>query len=280
MCGERERLRVRGAARGRYRSVELRLRPGGDTDPQPSSRGAAGARQPFEHLPQPDPGGRLSLPPPLGSKDEPEVYYPTGTRNFLRLPARDDLQGVALAVLARRLGLKGVYLLHDPFWGGTPGAAISQSGVPAGGHGRGIGGLRSEGQELRRARGQGRALRGRGRPHRGRRFLRQRQAGQGPAGAPGPEGHHHGGRRVRADPRPAPTRRPGRSRGVRGHVGPAARRRRPDAGRKSASHAISARRRTESSPCTRHRRRRLSCRRSLAPTGPAPPFSASCGRSR
>jgi ABC-type branched-subunit amino acid transport system substrate-binding protein/predicted Ser/Thr protein kinase len=63
-------------------------------------------------------GGRLSLPPPLGSKDEPEVYYPTGTRNFLRLPARDDLQGVALAVLARRLGLKRVYLFHDPYWGG------------------------------------------------------------------------------------------------------------------------------------------------------------------
>ncbi len=31
-------------------------------------------------------GGRLSLPPPLGGKDEPEVYYPTGTRNFLRAP--------------------------------------------------------------------------------------------------------------------------------------------------------------------------------------------------
>jgi ABC-type branched-subunit amino acid transport system substrate-binding protein/DNA-binding beta-propeller fold protein YncE/predicted Ser/Thr protein kinase len=62
-------------------------------------------------------GGRLSLPPPFGSKDEPEVYYPTGTRNFLRLPARDDLQGVALAVLARRLRLKGVYLLHNVFGG-------------------------------------------------------------------------------------------------------------------------------------------------------------------
>jgi ABC-type branched-subunit amino acid transport system substrate-binding protein/DNA-binding beta-propeller fold protein YncE len=64
-------------------------------------------------------GGRLALPPPFGSKDEPEVYYPTGTRNFLRLPARDDLQGAALAVLARRLGLKRVYLLHDPFFAGN-----------------------------------------------------------------------------------------------------------------------------------------------------------------
>jgi ABC-type branched-subunit amino acid transport system substrate-binding protein/DNA-binding beta-propeller fold protein YncE len=64
-------------------------------------------------------GGRLALPPPFGSKDEPEVYYPTGTRNFFRLPARDDLQGVALAVLAPRLGLESVYLLQDPFFGGT-----------------------------------------------------------------------------------------------------------------------------------------------------------------
>jgi ABC-type branched-subunit amino acid transport system substrate-binding protein/DNA-binding beta-propeller fold protein YncE/predicted Ser/Thr protein kinase len=64
-------------------------------------------------------GGRLSLPPPFGSEDEPEVYYPTGTRNFLRLPAREDLQGVALAVLARRLELKGIYLLHDPLVGGN-----------------------------------------------------------------------------------------------------------------------------------------------------------------
>ena len=61
-------------------------------------------------------GGRLSMAP-QGSKDEPGVYYPTGTRNFVRLAARDDLQGVALAMRARRLGLKGVYLLYDPFFG-------------------------------------------------------------------------------------------------------------------------------------------------------------------
>jgi branched-chain amino acid transport system substrate-binding protein len=59
-------------------------------------------------------GGRLALPAPLGVRREPDVYYPTGTRNFLRVIARDDLQGVALAVLAKRLRLDGVYLLHDP----------------------------------------------------------------------------------------------------------------------------------------------------------------------
>jgi ABC-type branched-subunit amino acid transport system substrate-binding protein/DNA-binding beta-propeller fold protein YncE len=64
-------------------------------------------------------GGRLALPPPLGTRGEPHVYYPTGTRNFLRVIARDDLQGVALAVLAKRLGLDGVYLFHDPGVGGN-----------------------------------------------------------------------------------------------------------------------------------------------------------------
>jgi branched-chain amino acid transport system substrate-binding protein len=64
-------------------------------------------------------GGRLTLPPRLGRKGEPGVYYPTGTRNFLRLPAREDLHGVALAVLAARLGVASVYLLHDPFDGGN-----------------------------------------------------------------------------------------------------------------------------------------------------------------
>ncbi len=40
------------------------------------------------------------------------MYYPTGARNFLRVIARDDRQGVAMAMLAKRLRLEGVYLLH------------------------------------------------------------------------------------------------------------------------------------------------------------------------
>jgi ABC-type branched-subunit amino acid transport system substrate-binding protein/DNA-binding beta-propeller fold protein YncE len=58
-------------------------------------------------------GGRLRQPGGLGSKDEPRVYYPTGVRNFARLMAREDLQGVANAMLADELGLKRVYVLHD-----------------------------------------------------------------------------------------------------------------------------------------------------------------------
>jgi ABC-type branched-subunit amino acid transport system substrate-binding protein/DNA-binding beta-propeller fold protein YncE len=59
-------------------------------------------------------------PAPSGYRGEPEVYYPTGVRNFFRLPAGDDLGGVAHAVLAKRLRLKNVYMLADDpsFWGG------------------------------------------------------------------------------------------------------------------------------------------------------------------
>jgi ABC-type branched-subunit amino acid transport system substrate-binding protein/DNA-binding beta-propeller fold protein YncE/predicted Ser/Thr protein kinase len=63
-------------------------------------------------------GGVLAFPAPVGLRGEPDVFYPTGERNFLRVAPRDDLQGVAHAVLAKQLGLKGVYLLDDgnPQW--------------------------------------------------------------------------------------------------------------------------------------------------------------------
>jgi ABC-type branched-subunit amino acid transport system substrate-binding protein/streptogramin lyase len=50
--------------------------------------------------------------PDVGLRGEPDVYYPTGTRNFFRLTARDDRYQVALAVLAQDLGLDRVYLLR------------------------------------------------------------------------------------------------------------------------------------------------------------------------
>jgi ABC-type branched-subunit amino acid transport system substrate-binding protein/streptogramin lyase len=58
-------------------------------------------------------GGPLALPPPFGYRGEPDVYYPTGERNFFRVAARGDLAGVALAELASSLGLRSVYLLDD-----------------------------------------------------------------------------------------------------------------------------------------------------------------------
>jgi branched-chain amino acid transport system substrate-binding protein len=78
------------------------------------------------------PGGPLAMISPVNTspgltrpssdskRGEPEVYYPTGVRNYVRLLPGDDLQGAALAVLAKRLALERVYLLHDrsSFWKG------------------------------------------------------------------------------------------------------------------------------------------------------------------
>jgi len=44
---------------------------------------------------------------------EPDKYYPTGTRNYIRLVAADDFQGAADAVLTQQLALKNVYILND-----------------------------------------------------------------------------------------------------------------------------------------------------------------------
>ncbi|MET0809592.1 MAG: ABC transporter substrate-binding protein, partial [Thermoleophilaceae bacterium] len=44
---------------------------------------------------------------------EPGVYYPTGVRNFARVVPREDLQGVAQAMLAKELGLRRVFLVHE-----------------------------------------------------------------------------------------------------------------------------------------------------------------------
>jgi len=43
------------------------------------------------------------------AEDEPDVYYPTGVRNYVRVIAPDDYQITAAAVLARDLGLQRVY---------------------------------------------------------------------------------------------------------------------------------------------------------------------------
>jgi ABC-type branched-subunit amino acid transport system substrate-binding protein/DNA-binding beta-propeller fold protein YncE len=58
------------------------------------------------------------LPPPDGYRNEPDVYYPTGQRNFVRLMPGDDLLAVGQAVLAKQLRLGGVYVVDDgsDFW--------------------------------------------------------------------------------------------------------------------------------------------------------------------
>jgi branched-chain amino acid transport system substrate-binding protein len=44
---------------------------------------------------------------------EPDKYYPTGKRNYIRIVAADDFQGAADAQLAQQLGLKNIYILND-----------------------------------------------------------------------------------------------------------------------------------------------------------------------
>jgi hypothetical protein len=53
-------------------------------------------------------GGPLAL-----GRAEPQVFYPTGVRNFVRVTPREDLQAVAHAMLAEQLGLKRIYVLHE-----------------------------------------------------------------------------------------------------------------------------------------------------------------------
>ena len=44
---------------------------------------------------------------------EPNKYYPTGTRNYARVVATDDIQGPADALWTQSLGIKKVFVLND-----------------------------------------------------------------------------------------------------------------------------------------------------------------------
>ncbi len=50
---------------------------------------------------------------PGAAAGEPDKYYPSGTRNFARVVAADDVQGAADALLAKQLGVARLYVLHD-----------------------------------------------------------------------------------------------------------------------------------------------------------------------
>ena len=47
------------------------------------------------------------------AQGEPQSYYPAGSRNFVRLVAPDDFQGIAAALLVKKLGLRNVFVLDD-----------------------------------------------------------------------------------------------------------------------------------------------------------------------
>jgi branched-chain amino acid transport system substrate-binding protein len=51
--------------------------------------------------------------PPGCDRTEPAKYYPTGSRNYVRVVANDALQGAALAQFSRDVGVTKVYILND-----------------------------------------------------------------------------------------------------------------------------------------------------------------------
>jgi len=55
----------------------------------------------------------LTTTGPGTAAGEPGKYYPTGKRNYARVVAQDQYQGAADAMLAKRLGVKKVYILND-----------------------------------------------------------------------------------------------------------------------------------------------------------------------
>ena len=56
---------------------------------------------------------REGVPPPDGYRGTPEVFYPLGTRHYVRLTPPDSLFGAAHAELSKRLGLERVFVIDD-----------------------------------------------------------------------------------------------------------------------------------------------------------------------
>jgi branched-chain amino acid transport system substrate-binding protein len=59
------------------------------------------------------PGLTHAAPAPFAEENEPEIYYPTGRRNYLRVIAPEDYHAAAGAVLAQELGLRRLYVLKS-----------------------------------------------------------------------------------------------------------------------------------------------------------------------
>ncbi len=55
----------------------------------------------------------LTVADPTGDGDEPEKYYPTGTRNFVRIIPHDNVQAAALVALMLEDGCRRVAMIYD-----------------------------------------------------------------------------------------------------------------------------------------------------------------------
>jgi branched-chain amino acid transport system substrate-binding protein len=55
----------------------------------------------------------LTSDEPGADTGEPEKYYPTGNRHYLRIVPKDTIQGAALATVMKQDGCQNVYILND-----------------------------------------------------------------------------------------------------------------------------------------------------------------------
>jgi branched-chain amino acid transport system substrate-binding protein len=55
----------------------------------------------------------LTSDEPGADKGEPDKYYPTGERHYLRIVPKDTIQGAALATVMKKDGCTGMYILND-----------------------------------------------------------------------------------------------------------------------------------------------------------------------
>lgn len=66
--------------------------------------------------------------PGRGEANEPEVFYPSGKRNFARVIPADEVQGTVAASWAKSLGANKVYVLHDKeLYGSTLANAFAEA---------------------------------------------------------------------------------------------------------------------------------------------------------
>ncbi len=100
--------------------------------------------------------------PTLCAKDEPDVYFPSGTRNYIRVVPNDAVQGAGLASFAQDIGVKRPFVLYrgdDPTSAGTgddlPVAPLRRSACSS----PGIRALRPECGRLHGPDGEGEAIR-------------------------------------------------------------------------------------------------------------------------
>ena len=98
---------------GPYNSYCARPRSRSSTEPREGRSRSSGPTTTYAGLTR-----NASSRRPIGFRDEPNVYYPTGERNFVRLVPGDDQLAAGQAMLAKQLGLKSVYVLDDGsgFW--------------------------------------------------------------------------------------------------------------------------------------------------------------------